>query len=50
MEARLNLLRKETQEYTHRCAAEAKRMKEDVQIEAHNLDLVGREATEVRKV
>ncbi|KAK0601932.1 hypothetical protein LWI29_028879 [Acer saccharum] len=38
------------QEHTYRCAAEVKKMMEDVQIEAHNLDMVEREAAEVLKV
>ncbi|TXG65282.1 hypothetical protein EZV62_006557 [Acer yangbiense] len=42
--------RKEMQEHTYRCAAEVKKMMEDVQIEAHNLDMVEREAAEVLKV
>ncbi|KAE8009114.1 hypothetical protein FH972_005568 [Carpinus fangiana] len=49
MEAQLNLLKKEIQDYTHRCAAEAKKMMEEVQEEAHNLDIVEREAAEVLK-
>ena len=50
MEAHLNILRKEIHDYTSRCAAEAKKMLEDVQLEAHNLDIVEREAAEVLKV
>ena len=50
MEAQLSLLKKETQEYTYSCAAEAKKMVEEVQMEAHNLDIVEREAAEVLKV
>ncbi|KAK0601437.1 hypothetical protein LWI29_024266 [Acer saccharum] len=50
VEAQLNLIRKEMQEHTYRCAAEVKKMMEDVQIEAHNLDMVEREAAEVLKV
>ena len=46
----MNLVRKETQEHTYRCAAEVKKMMEDVQIEAHNLDMVEREAAKVLKV
>ncbi|TXG65285.1 hypothetical protein EZV62_006560 [Acer yangbiense] len=50
VEAQLNLIRKEMQEHTYRCAAEVKKMMEDVQIEAHNLDMVEIEAAEVLKV
>ncbi|KAM4098165.1 hypothetical protein ACJW30_07G056200 [Castanea mollissima] len=49
LEAQLSLLKKETQEYTYSCAAEAKKMVEEVQMEAHNLDIVEREAAEVLK-
>lgn len=48
-EAHLNFLRKETEELAKRCAEEAKKMEEDVQVEAHNLDIVEREAVEVLK-
>ncbi|KAK4843728.1 hypothetical protein QYF36_011898 [Acer negundo] len=50
VEAQLNLIRKEMQEHTYRCAAEVTKMMEDVQIEVHNLDMVEREAAEVLKV
>jgi hypothetical protein len=50
MEAQLNLSRKETEDSTSRCAAEAKKLVEDVQIEAHNLDVLEREAAEILKV
>lgn len=49
METQLNLLSKETQEITKRCAEEAKKMEEDIQTEAHNLDMVEREAVAVLK-
>ncbi|XP_011046139.1 PREDICTED: probable kinetochore protein ndc80 [Populus euphratica] len=49
VEAQLNLLRKETEDSTSRCAAEAKKLVEDVQIEAHNLDVLEREAAEIVK-
>ncbi|XP_010246352.1 PREDICTED: uncharacterized protein LOC104589657 [Nelumbo nucifera] len=48
-EAQLNLLKKEIEDYTSRCAVEAKRMLEDVQREEHNLDLVEKEAEEFFK-
>ncbi|KAF9690194.1 hypothetical protein SADUNF_Sadunf01G0170300 [Salix dunnii] len=49
MEAQLNLSRKETEDSTSRRAAEAKKLVEDVQIEAHNLDVLEREAAEILK-
>ncbi|XP_041011623.1 kinetochore protein NDC80 homolog [Juglans microcarpa x Juglans regia] len=49
LEAQLNLLKKEIQDYTYRRAAEAKTMIEEVQREAHDLDVVEREAAEVLK-
>lgn len=49
LEAQLNLLKKEIQDYTYRCAAEANKMMEEVQGDALNLDIVEREAAEVLK-
>ncbi|KAK9286432.1 hypothetical protein L1049_014829 [Liquidambar formosana] len=49
VEGQLNLLRKEMQDYISRCAVEAKRMVQDVEAEAHNLDIVEREAAEMLK-
>ncbi|GMH01277.1 hypothetical protein Nepgr_003116 [Nepenthes gracilis] len=49
MEALLNFIRKETQEYSSRCAAEAQRMIENVEVEAHNLDSIERQAMESLK-
>lgn len=49
VEAQMNLLKKEMQDYTYKFEAEARSMVEDVQIEAHNLDIVEREAAEVFK-
>lgn len=49
MEAQLNLSRKETEVSTSRRAAEAKKLVEDVQTEAHNLDVLEREAAEIVK-
>ncbi|RXH92364.1 hypothetical protein DVH24_033260 [Malus domestica] len=49
VEAQLNLLKKETQEYTSRCAAEARNLMEDVERETRNLDIVEREADEILK-
>lgn len=50
MEAQLNSLKKEIRDYTYTCAAESKKMVEEVQMEAHNLDIVEGEAAEVLKV
>lgn len=50
MEAQLHLLRKETQEYPSRCEVDAKKMREDIETEARNLDIVDREAAEILKV
>ncbi|CAL5358409.1 unnamed protein product [Camellia sinensis] len=44
VEAQLNLLRKETQDYTSRCVAEAKKILGDVEADTHKLDIVEREA------
>ncbi|KAJ7968104.1 kinetochore protein NDC80-like [Quillaja saponaria] len=49
MEAELNILKKEMEDFSNRCAADAKKMVEDLQLEAHNLDIVEREAAEVLK-
>ncbi|GAV67378.1 Ndc80_HEC domain-containing protein [Cephalotus follicularis] len=49
VEGQCSLLKKETQDYTDRCAAEARKMMEDVQMEAHNLDIMEREAAELLK-
>lgn len=49
VEAQLHLLRKETQEYSSRCEADAKKMGEDIETEARNLDIVDREAAEILK-
>ncbi|KAB2097672.1 hypothetical protein ES319_A01G186700v1 [Gossypium barbadense] len=49
VEAQINLLKKEMQEYGDRSTAEAKKMVEDIQIEAHKLDVTEREAAEILK-
>ncbi|KAL6964437.1 hypothetical protein U1Q18_035491 [Sarracenia purpurea var. burkii] len=49
VEAQINLLKKETQEYTSRCVAEAKRMAEEVEADDHKLDIIEREAAELLK-
>lgn len=50
VEAQLNQIRKETQEYTSRCAAEAREMVEAVDAEVRNLANVEKEAAEFLKV
>lgn len=47
VEAQLNFSKKETQNYTSRCAMEAKKLVEDVEIETHNVDIVEREVADV---
>ncbi|KAJ9687324.1 hypothetical protein PVL29_015993 [Vitis rotundifolia] len=47
VEAQLNSSKKETQNYTSRCATEAKKLVEDVEIETHNVDIVEREVADV---
>ncbi|KAJ1419942.1 putative kinetochore protein NDC80-like protein [Sesbania bispinosa] len=47
MEAQLNILKKETQDYTSRCSSEAKKMLEDVQLADRDLDIMEKEAAEV---
>ncbi|XP_022149315.1 kinetochore protein NDC80 homolog [Momordica charantia] len=49
IETQVNSLRNETQDYRLRCSTEAKKMVEDVRQEAHNLDLMEREAGEILK-
>ncbi|XP_019073148.2 uncharacterized protein LOC109121908 [Vitis vinifera] len=49
VEAQLNFLKKETQNYTSRCATEAKKLAEDVEIETHNVDIVEREVADVQE-
>ncbi|RVW75590.1 hypothetical protein CK203_059068 [Vitis vinifera] len=47
VEAQLIFLKKESQNYTSRCATEAKKLVEDVEIETHNVDIVEREVADV---
>lgn len=49
VEAQLNHIRKETQEYTSRCATEARQVVEAVDVEERNLANVEREAAEFLK-
>lgn len=46
----MNIMKKETQDYTGRCSAEAQKMLEDVQLADHDLDNMEREVAEVLKV
>lgn len=50
VEAQLNFLKKEMQNYTSRCATEAKKLVEDVEIETQNVDVVEREVADVLEV
>ncbi|KAB2045986.1 hypothetical protein ES319_D01G201300v1 [Gossypium barbadense] len=49
VEAQINLSKKEMQENGDRSTAEAKKMVEDIQIEAHKLNVTEREAAEILK-
>ncbi|KAL2342163.1 hypothetical protein Fmac_010103 [Flemingia macrophylla] len=49
MEAQMSMIKKETEEYTSRCYAEAKKMLEEVQLAEHDLVIMEREAAEVLK-
>ncbi|MED6157428.1 hypothetical protein PIB30_023000 [Stylosanthes scabra] len=49
MEAQLNKIKSETQDYANRCSAEAKQMLENVKVSSHDLDIMEREAAEVLK-
>lgn len=50
LEAQMNFLKKETDDFTDALAADAKRMVEDFEMEAHNLGIVEREADDILKV
>lgn len=50
LEAQLNFMKKETNDYTYALAVDAKKMVEDFEMEAHNLDIVEREADDILKV
>ncbi|KAK7388056.1 hypothetical protein VNO78_22859 [Psophocarpus tetragonolobus] len=47
MEAQQNMIKKETQEYTSKCSAEATKMLEDIQLADREIDIMEREAAEV---
>ncbi|XVF00738.1 hypothetical protein REPUB_Repub04eG0027300 [Reevesia pubescens] len=49
VEAQIDLFKKEIQECGYRSTAEAQKMVEDVQLEAHKLDITEREAAEIQK-
>lgn len=46
----MNSLKKETSDYTQSCAADAKKMVEDFEMEARNLEILEREAADILKV
>ena len=46
----MNSLKNEIRDYTLRCSTESKKMVEDVQLEAHSIDVVESEAGEILKV
>ncbi|KAL5571150.1 hypothetical protein UlMin_020747 [Ulmus minor] len=50
VEAQPNKLKKETEEYTYRCASEAEKTEEDLEMEARNLDVVESEQDDILKV
>ncbi|KAG6576966.1 Kinetochore protein NDC80-like protein, partial [Cucurbita argyrosperma subsp. argyrosperma] len=49
VETQVNSLRNEIRDYTLRCSTESKKMVEDLQLEAHSIDVVEREAGELLK-
>ncbi|GER24703.1 kinetochore protein NDC80-like protein [Striga asiatica] len=49
VEAQLNMIRKDTHEYTSRCAAEARKLADEVDLEAHSMSVVENEAAEFLK-
>lgn len=49
VEAQLNIMRRETQDYASRCAAEAKKLAEEVAMEAEKMSVVEKEAAEFLK-
>lgn len=50
VETQLNMLKVEMDGFIHRCAVDSKKMVDDVDMEAHNLDIVEREAAEILEV
>ncbi|KAK6135422.1 hypothetical protein DH2020_030841 [Rehmannia glutinosa] len=49
VEAQLNIIRKGIHEYTSRCAAEARKLAEEVDVETQNMSVVEKEAAEFLK-
>ncbi|CAA0822044.1 Unknown protein [Striga hermonthica] len=49
VEAQLNMIRKEKHEYASRCAAEARKLADEVELEAHSISIVENEAAEFLK-
>ncbi|XP_026379333.1 kinetochore protein NDC80 homolog isoform X1 [Papaver somniferum] len=50
LESHLSLMRKESEDFTSKCAVEAKRMSEEVERERHNVEMMEREAEEFVKI
>ncbi|XP_045804577.1 kinetochore protein NDC80 homolog [Trifolium pratense] len=49
LETQRDIIKKETQDYTSRCSAEAKKMLEDIQLADHDVGIMEREVAEVLK-
>lgn len=50
VEAQLNLVQRETQEYTSTCVAEAQKMADTMEADTHKLEIVEREVADFLKV
>lgn len=50
METRINLIKKETQDYTSQCAMEARKLVEKFKAESYKVDVVEKEARELVEV
>ncbi|KAL5097601.1 hypothetical protein RYX36_001928 [Vicia faba] len=50
LETQKDMIKKETQDYTSRCAAEVKNMTEDIQIVDHDMSIMERESFDILKV
>lgn len=46
----MDAIKKETQDYTSKCTAEAKNMTEDIQQTDHDMSIMERESAEILKV
>ncbi|CAH1445169.1 unnamed protein product [Lactuca virosa] len=49
VETRINLIKKETQDYTSQCAMEARKLVEKFEVDSHKVDVVEKEARELVK-